>query len=305
MAGACVVCVFLCVFWLYPTSTGWGLRCVCSGTDFGHILPNLARMLRFLCLSALCNVPHHSSLGVRVLVFGCGFSASPRHSWLGCRVCAFMYGLYHSSLGFLLYVFVFVFWLQPANPGWGVGSVCLATRFFCICHSSLGLLVCVVWYSFWLQPTNPGRGVLFLFLTAGSGLKPPILAGGWNVEFYVRSLHVPGQSWLGCAICLLGCGFWLQLANPGLAVVCVFSYVCATCTPRILTGVCGGVFGFGFWLQRTNSRWRVGFVCLPADSGVIPPNLAGRWEVEFCVRFLHVPSISWVWWVVCAFRCRF
>ena len=63
----------------------------------------------------------------------------PRHSWLGCALWVWVFGLEfrlrHATPGCVVRVcmFVCVLPLYPATPGWGVlcGCVCLGSGFSC------------------------------------------------------------------------------------------------------------------------------------------------------------------------------
>ena len=233
------VCVFACALRLYPATPGWGVRCgcVCLGSGFGCAPPLLA----WPC-------------GVHVCVRA-RFSAAPRHSWLGCwGVC----------------VLVCAPRLYPATPGWAVqcGCVCLGSGFSCspplpagvlgcmcvyVCsplvprHSWLGCAVCVcVCLGSGLGCASPLlAGVLgCVCLFARSACTPPLLAGvcGVGVCAWARVSAATRHSWLGCAVwvCVLGLGFRLRPATPGLGVgLCLCLYVRSACTPPLLAGVCG------------------------------------------------------------------
>ena len=95
------VCVFLCALCLYPATPGCGARCGCACLDspFRRAPPLLAWVFGFVCVC------------VRAPLV-------PRHSWLGCAVLVWVFGL--------------GFWLRPVTPSWGVGvCVCLCARSAC------------------------------------------------------------------------------------------------------------------------------------------------------------------------------
>ena len=210
------VCVFVCVLPLYPATPGWGVRrgCMCLGSGFHCASPLLAGLLG--CVCARVRAP---------LV--------PRHSWLGCAVRVWVFGL-----GFRL---------RSATPGWGVrrGCVCLCLGFgcgppllarvvACVCagvraplvprHSWLG---CAVWVwvfelGFRLHPATPGWGVGVCMFVCPLLLFPA--TPGWGVR---------------CGCVCLGSGF--GCAPPLLAGVlgCACWCACSPCTPPLLAGACG------------------------------------------------------------------
>ena len=107
------VFLFVCVLLLYPADPGWGVRrgCVCLGSGFGCAPPLLAGLLGCVC-------------------GGVGAPLVPHHSWLGCAVRVWLFGLR--------------FQLRPATPGWGVGCrcVCLGWGFGCAPPLLAGVLGC-------------------------------------------------------------------------------------------------------------------------------------------------------------------
>ena len=88
---------------------------------------------------------------------------------------------------------------NPANPGWGLGCVCLDLGFACTPPILAGVLGCV-------------RSC------ARSAPTPPFLAGASGA--CVRAWMYPAN----CGSCVsCGFGFWLHPRNPGWGVgVCVF-----------------------------------------------------------------------------------
>ena len=308
------VCV--CALRLYFATPGWGVRrgCVCLRSGFGCAPPLLPGVLG--CVSACVStlpVPRHSWLeceawacvfgvgfrlrpafpgwGVGVCVFLCalclypatpgwgvrggcvclgsGFGCAPpllagmlgcvcacvrtplvpRQSWLGCEASACVFGV-----GFRL---------RPAFPGWGIG-------------------VCVFLCALRLYHATPGWGVRCGCVRLGSslGCAPPLLAGVFGcVCACVCTALVPRHSWLGCAVwvCVLGLGFGLRPATPGLGVgVCVCLLARSACTLALLAGVCGA--GVCVWAQVSAA-----------------PRLSwlGCWGVRVCVRAPLVPRHSW------------
>ena len=173
----------------------------------------------------------------------------------------------------------------------------------------------------------PGWGVRFGGVCFGSGLgcAPPLLAGLLGPLFAcVAAPLAPRHSWLGCAVrvCVLGLGFRLCPATPGLGVgACVCLCACSACTPPLLAGVCG--VGVCAWARLSAAPhhcwpgcWGVCvFVCLlrlyPAAPGwcvcvrvcawawvLAAPrhSLPGYWGVCVCVcvRAPLVPCHSWL-----------
>ena len=114
------LCVLVCVLRLYSTTPGWGVRrgCVCLGSGFGCAPPLLNRGVGHVCVRVRAPlVPYHSWLGCAVWmwVFGLGFRLRPATPGWGVGVR----------------VFVCVLRLYPATPGWGVrrGCLCMGSRF--------------------------------------------------------------------------------------------------------------------------------------------------------------------------------
>ena len=164
-------------------------------------------------------------------------SAAPRHSWLGCwGVCVGVLAPLvprHSWLGCAAWVCVFGlgFRLRPATPGWGVG-------------------VCVCWcpHSACTPPLLAGGcGVGVFCLGSGFGCAPPLLAGVLGcVCAGVCAPPVPRHPWLGCAlwVCVLGLGFWLRPATPGLGLYCVGWVFPGTCPCAVVRCVLCALPGF-------------------------------------------------------------
>ena len=283
-------CVLVCVLPLYPTTPGWGMRCgcVCLGSGFGCNPPLLAEVLGCLCAGVCAPLV-------------------PSHSWLGCAVWVWVFGL--------------GFWLRPATPGWGAqrGCVCLGSGLgcappllagvlWCVCagvgaplvphHSWLGcaVWVCVFWLGFRLRPATPGWGVRCgcVCLGSGFGCNPPLLAEVLGrLCAGVRAPLVPRHSWLGCVVWVwvFGLRFRLRPATPGWGVgVCVF-----VCVLPLFPATPG-------WVVRR------GCVCLGSGFGCALPLLAGLLGcVCACLRAPLVPRHSWlgcaVW--VCVFGLGF
>ena len=162
----------------------------------------------------------------------------------------------HSWLGcWGVCVFVCALRLYPATPGWGVrcGCVCLGSVFVC---------------------------------------APPLLAGvcGVGVCAWARFSAAPRHSWLGCAVwvCVLGLGFRLRPATPGLGVV-VCEFVCA------------------LRLYPPTPGWgvRCGCVCLGSVFGCALPLLDRPCGVEGCAwaRVSAAPRHSWLGVGVCVCLC--
>ena len=125
---------------------------------------------------------------------------------------------------------------------------------------------------------------------------------------------VPGQSWLGCAVCVFGCGFWLYPANPGSGWWCVCMGSGFAFTPPFLGGVVGCVrcvpvprpswlgcacLGTGFgctrqsWLTFVVCAYGFGFRFHPANPG---------WVVRVCVFIctrLHLANPGLGLWYLC------
>ena len=235
--GCWGVCVFVCPLRLYTATPRWGVRrgCVCLGSGFSCALPLLAGLLGCVCVFVPAPlVPHHS--------------------WLGCVVWVYLFGL-----GIRV---------RPASPGRGVGvCVCSCARSACtppLLAGVCGVGVCVwawvsaapcpSWLGCWgvcvsscplrLFPITPDWGVWCgcVCLGSGFGCAPPLLAGVLGcVCVRVRAPLVPRHSSLGCAawVCVFGLGFQLRPAAPGWSVgVCVRLRARSACSPPLLAGVC-------------------------------------------------------------------
>ena len=306
------VCVLVCALRLHPATPGTGARCgcVCLGSGFSCAPPLLAGVLG--CVCALL---------------------APSHSWHGCEVWVFVFGL-----GFRL---------RPSTPGLGVGlCVCSCARSACtqplmarvrdvgVCvwarvlsaprHSWLGCwVVCVLR----LHPATPGIGAQFgcVCLGSGFGCAPPLLAG---VLGCVRAPYAPSHSWHGCAVwvCVFGLGFRLRPATRGWGVgLCA----CSACTQPLLALVRGERVcvrarvsaatrhsWLGCWAvcvlclhpATPGTAARCGSACLGLGFGCAPPLLAGVYGCVCArVRAPLAPSHSWhgcaVW--VCVFGFGF
>ena len=218
--GCPAVYEFVCALRLCPATPGGGLRLVCVtlGSGFGCASPLLAWVLGCVCVCVRAPLP-------------------PRHSWLGWFVCLFVLGLWCR--------------LRPATPGWGVGvCVCFCARSACtppllaglcglgVCvwalvsaaprHSPLGCWgVCVFVCAVRLYRATPGGGVRCqgVCLGSGFGCVPPLLARLFGCVCVCVRAQLPLQhSWLWWSVwvCVLGLGFRLRPATPGLCVgVCV------------------------------------------------------------------------------------
>ena len=203
---------------------------------------------------------------------------------------------------------------NPANPGWGLGWVCLGTGFglrpsipgwglwrgrlglgFGL-HSSipgLGFGACVVVCALRLYPAFSGSAVRCgcVCLGSGFGCAPPLLAGVLGcVCVCVRALFVPRHSWLGCAVwvCVLGLGFWLRPATPGWAVgLCVCLCARSACTPPLLAGVCGVlVCAWAPFLAAPRHSWLECWgvcVCVCVRAPLLPRHSWLRCAVWLCV----------------------
>ena len=315
------LCVFVCALRLYPATPGWGVRCGCvySGSGFGCAPPVLALVLGCVCAFVRAPlVPRHSWLQCAVwkCVFGLGFwlrpatpgwggcvyvclcarsactapllagvcgvgvcvwawvSAALRPSWLGCqgvRVCVHPPLVpRHSSLGCALWLCVLGlgFRLCPAFPGSGVG-------------------VCVFVCALRLYSASPGWVVQRRRVSLGLGLgcAPQLLAGVFGcVCVRVPAQPVPRLSWLGCAawVCVIGLGFWLRPATPGLGVgVCVF-----VCALRLYPATPGRGFWCVAWALPGTCACAVVRCVLCALPGFAAPD--GR----CCLAPVRVP---WLW----------
>ena len=184
--------------------------------------------VRVCALARVSAAPRHSWVASwGVCVFVCALRMFPCQSWLGCAVLG-------GALGPWLR-------LRPATPGGGVGV--------CVCTLSL-------------YPAPPGWAVRRGCVCLGSGLgcAPPLLAGVLGcVCVLLGALLVLRHSSLACAawVCVLGFGFGLRPATPGLGVrVCVCLYARSACTPPLLAGVCGvGVCAWAWDLAAPRHYW--------------------------------------------------
>ena len=166
------------------------------------------------------------------------------------------------------------FCLQPANPGWGVGCVCLGAGFAFRAPILTGACCLCVWV--WVLPSR--RQSLLAFLVCVFAPSLPILALVWHVCVCVGVPPVPHQSWLKLVVCLFGYAFWVHPANPGWGVRCgclcvrpafnlaILAWVCCACIlVRVVPssreswlGFVVFVFWCGFCLQPADSGWDVG-----------------------------------------------
>ena len=168
--GCWAVCVLVCALRLHPATPGTGARCGCAclGSSFGCAPPLLAEVLGCPCAHVRAPLaPSHSWHGcaVWVCVFGFGFLAAPRHSWLGrWAVC----------------VLVCALCLHPATPAPGArcGCVCSGSGFGCappLCAGVCGVLVgsCLA----------PVRVPWFVACCARSpGLWHPTAVAAWHLS---------------------------------------------------------------------------------------------------------------------------
>ena len=289
--------------------------CVCLVSGFGCAPPLLAGVLGCVCARVRAPlVPRHSWLGcaVWVWVFGLGFQLRPATPGWGVWVC----------------VFVCVLPLYPATPGWGVqsGCRCLGSGLGCAPPPLAGVLGCA-----WLCAFSP--------------CTPPLLAGvcGVRVCVWVLVSAAIRHSWLGCwGVCVLVSALRLYPATPGWGVRCGCGCLssdfgcappllagvlgcaclcaCSPCTPSLLAGVCGVRVCVWVWvsaaprhswlgcwgvcvlvsalsLYPATPGWGVRRVCVCLGScfGCAPPLLAGVLRgVCAAVRALLVPRHSWL-----------
>ena len=300
------VCVFVCALRLYPATPSWGVRCGCAclGSGLGCAPSLLAGVLGCVCVC------------VRAPLV-------PRHSWLGCAVWLWKFGLW--------------FRLRPATRGPKVGvCVCLCAHSACtrpllagacaaaVCagarvsaaprHSRLGYWgLCMLVLALCLYPATPGWGVRCVRVRLGSGFgcAPPLLAGVFGcVCVRVRAPVVPRHSWRGvrCGGACLGPGFGCapQLLARVLGFVCVC--VRAPLVPRHSWLGCAAwvcLLGLGSRLRPATPGWGVGLcVCLCARSACTPPLLARvcGLSVPAWDRVSAARRHSWLGcWGVCVF----
>ena len=139
---------------------------------------------------------------------------------------------------------------NPANPGWGLGWVCLGTGCGFAPPSPTGVCGVCDWASV-LACTPPflatasGRA----WLCARSACTPPIPAGVCRVGVcgWLQVSAAPRDSWLRCwgvcvlvcASCLVPCPSWLGVRSGG---VCL-GLGCSRAPPH-LAGLFGRVFFF-------------------------------------------------------------
>ena len=204
------------------------------------------------------------------------------------------------TLGFLLF---FGVWFgsglclgsgfgNPANPGWGLGWVCLGTG----CS---------------FAPPFPAGGLWCMRLGLCVDLHPTILGWDFGACVVVCALHlyhaVPGSG-VPCRCVCLGSGF--GCAPPLLAEVLGCVCVCVRDPPGplpLLAGVAVWVCVLGLRLQPRPATpgWGVrACVCLCARPACTPPLLAGVCGVGVCpwARVSAVPRHSWLGrWGVCVF----
>ena len=278
------VWVLVCTLPLYPATPGWGVRrgCVCLGSGFGCAPPLLAGVLGFVCA------------GVRAPLVPC-------HSWLGCAVWLWVFGLRlrlrpaTPGWGVGVCVFVCVLPLFPATPGWGVrcGCVCSGSGFGCAPPLLAGVLgfVCAGVRA----PLVPRHSWLGCGCwCARSPCTPPLLAGvcGVGVCAWARVSAAPRHSWLGgWGLCVLVCALRLYPASPGWGVrrgcVCLGSGF--GCAPPLLAGVLGCVSaGWALPLYPATPGWGVRCGCVFGLWFRLRPATPG-WGVGVCVLVCTLP----------------
>ena len=226
--------------------------------------------------------------------------------------------------------------LRPPTPGWGVRvcvrlcaqsactppllagvcgvGVCSRVRFSAAPrHCWLGcrgfcLLVC----AHRLNPATPGWAMRCGCVCFGSGFgcAPPLLAGVLGfVCACVRAPPVPRYSWLGGAawVCVLGVGFGLRPASPGLGFrVCVFLYELRLYPATPGWGVRRGCVCLGSGLGCAPALLAGVFGCACAHSACTPPLLDGSCDVgvRASARVPAAPRHSWLGcWGVCVLVC--
>ena len=305
--GCWGVCVFVCLFRLYPATPGWGAQCGCMrlGSGSGCAPSLLAWVLRCVCVCVCASlVPHHSWLvcALWVCLLGPGFRLRPTTPGWGVAVCVCLCArstctpavlavvsgvgvfdwarvsaaLCHSWLGCGgVRVFLCVLCFQPATPGWDVRCGCV-----------LGL-------GFRLRPATRGWGVgVCVCLCARYSRNPPLLAGVCSVGVCVWAqvssapVHATGccaVCVLLCALCLVPCHFWLG---------------------RVVR-VC--VLGLRFRLRPVPPGWGFQvYLCLCACSACTPPLLAGVCHVgvRAWARVSAAPRHAWLGcWGLCVLVC--
>ena len=212
----CVAFVFGYGFFVNPADPGWGLGCLCLGTEFRFAAP---------ILDAVCGV----CVWAWVLPSG-----------LGSRLCLSGFGS----------------WLHPTNSRWGVGVcviVCALRQYlaipcrglWCVCFGARVLalprqlwLRYVVWvcecgFGFWLQPANPGCGVGVCMFVCALCLYPAI--SGWDFRCW-------------CVRLLLGSGCAGQFLAGVFGCVCLCEH--SACTLSVLAAVHGAACWFCFFCLR-------------------------------------------------------
>ena len=226
---------------------------------------------------------------------------------------------YGHWISYCCVVFVFGSGIRcnPANPGWGLGWVCLGTGFGSAPPFLAG--VCGVCGWAWVLACIPPILVWVLrpaWLCACSACTPPFPARvcGVGVCASARVLAAPSHSWLGClGVCVFVCALLLYPATPGWAVRC--ACVCwgsgCGCAPSLLAGVLGCVCVCLRAQLVPRHSWlgcECGFVCLGLGLGCAPPLLAGvLGGVFFCVCAPLLPRHSWLGFAVgvCVSRLGF
>ena len=237
------------------------------------------------------------------------FAGSP--AWQGLPQCPG----YGHWVSYCCVVLVLWFGLRgnPANPGWRLGWVCLATDFRFsppflagargVC-SWAWVLACIppflvgVWAVRGCVRALPvprhsrlGSVVWVFVLCLGCGCAPPLLAGVLGgVRVCVCAPSLPRHSWLGCAVwvCVLGPGLWLRPSTPGWGVgVCVCLCARSACTPPLLAEVCGvGVCAWA-WVSAAPCQFWLGCwgVCVFVSALRLYPATSG-WKVGVWVCVL-------------------
>ena len=261
--------MFVCVLHMYPANPGWGLKCVSPGSSFGFYPANSGRAVGrcvFVCALRLYPAIPGSAVRCGCVCLGSGFGCAPQSlaGTLGCvRLCARSTctpPIQARVSGWCVLVGVLVFCTVHPRVTAGVLEGSSSSFGFYCAHPGWGAGLCLFACALRLYTAIPGWGVRCAFASLGSGLScaPPFLA-----------------EVLGC-LCLCGR---------------------STCTPPILTAVCGAC-GWGWFLALTPPILAEVFGCvgLCARSACTPPFLARVSGAGGCawVRVLAAPRLSWL-----------